>query len=244
MKDKGSRAIIIQARMGSERLPGKVLRAIDGKTLLDILIDRLLLVKNASKVIVATTKNPKDDVLELKCRERNIPCFRGSEENVLERYLLAADFFSVNTLVRVTADCPLIDPRIIDRTISSYFENPCDYASNSLQRTYPRGMDVEVFSYSALKRSAPLASKEEQEHVTLFIYRHPELFRLLSVTQKENSSSHRWTVDTEEDFQLVSKLYLAVSKEHPHFSLEDLLQVCQKHPEWKQINAHIEQKKT
>ena len=236
---------IIQARMGSTRLPGKILKEVLDKPLFAYQLERVLRSSLLDEVVVATTKNPIDQQVVTFCQKRGVPVFCGSEENVLQRYYCAAKAFSADVVVRITADCPLIDPSVIDQVVSFYLEHQdsYDYVSNTLELTYPRGMDVEVFSSEVLEKVADKAeSKWDREHVTAFIRQHPSEFRLGNVAWKENASHHRWTVDTPEDFQLIKVLLEAIYPHHPKFTLEDLLQLLTVHPEWSQINAHIQQK--
>ena len=223
--------------MGSTRLPGKVLKDIAGRPMLSYQMERLRRVKRAERIVVATTDQPADDAVERFCQKEKIACVRGSEHDVLARYHLAIERFPADVVVRITADCPLIDPAIVDEAIAAY--EP-DYVSNMLETTYPYGMAVEVFSAQAL-REAHREAKDpaEREHVTPFIYRHPERYRLKSLTMAPNLSHHRWTVDTPEDFELVSRLLKTLK---PHFTLQDVLAVLDKHPDWCAINAHVEQK--
>ena len=232
-----STAIVVQARMGSTRLPGKVLKDIAGRPMLSYQMERLRRVKRAERIVVATTDQPADDAVERFCQKEKIACVRGSEHDVLARYHLAIERFPADVVVRITADCPLIDPAIVDDAIAAY--EP-DYVSNMLEITYPYGMAVEVFSAQAL-REAHREAKDpaEREHVTPFIWRRPQRYRLKSLTMTPNLSHHRWTVDTPEDFELVSRLLKTLK---PHFTLQDVLAILDEHPDWCAINAHVEQK--
>ncbi len=223
--------------MGSSRLPGKVLKDIAGRPMLAYQMERLRRVKRADRIVVATSDQPADDALERFCQKEKIAYVRGSEDDVLARYYAAIERFPADIVVRITADCPLIDPALVDEAIAAY--EP-DYVSNMLEKTYPLGMAVEVFSAQAL-REAHREAKDpaEREHVTPFIYRHPERYRLKSLTMAPNLSHHRWTVDTPEDFELVSRLLKTLK---PHFTLQDVLAVLEEHPDWCAINAHVEQK--
>ena len=223
--------------MGSTRLPGKVLKDIAGRPMLSYQMERLRRVTRAERIVVATTDQPADDAIARFCQKEKIACVRGSEHDVLARYQLAIERFPADIMVRITADCPLIDPAIVDEAIAAY--EP-DYVSNMLEKTYPYGMAVEVFSAQAL-REAHREAKDpaEREHVTPFIYRHPERYRLKSLTMAPNLSHHRWTVDTPEDFELVSRLLKTLK---PHFTLQDVLAVLDEHPDWCAINPHVEQR--
>ncbi|MBD2544982.1 cytidylyltransferase domain-containing protein [Planktothricoides raciborskii] len=244
--------IIVQARMTSTRLPGKVLKQVLGKPLLEYQIERLQRVKLADEIVIATTKNQTDDPIVDLCvseairRNRlSVAYFRGSESDVLERYYQAAAAHQASVVVRVTSDCPLIDPQVIDRVIDYYLQNQSnyDYVSNGIKRTYPRGMDTEVFSFSVLEQAFLEATAQpDREHVTPFIYLQPQRYRLGHVLYAEDCSHHRWTVDTPEDFDLIKKIIEAVYPNQPNFTLEDCLHLLQKHPEWYFINSHIEQK--
>lgn len=237
--------IIVQARMTSTRLPGKVLKLVLGKPLLEYQIERLKRVKLAHGVVIATTTNDTDQpILEL-CDCLFIPYIRGSEEDVLARYYEAAIAHQADVIVRVTSDCPLIDPVIIDRVIRSYLEGAgaLDYVSNVLQRTYPRGMDTEVFSFQALQEAYQESTAQpDREHVTPFINRRPERYCLSHVCDGVNNSQHRWTVDTPEDFELIRRILEAIYPVNPYFSMQDCLKLVDQHPELSQLNAHIEQK--
>lgn len=235
--------IIVQARMTSTRLPGKVLKPVLGKPLLEYQIERLQRVKLANEIVIATTKNATDDSIVKCCDRLLIPYFRGSEEDVLARYHGAATAHQADVIVRITSDCPLIDPQVIDRVIQYYIDHQYDYVSNCLERTYPRGMDTEVFSFKALNEAfLEATAKNDREHVTPFINRQSERYRLGSVLYTDDRSQHRWTVDTPEDFDLIQKILEAIYPQNPEFSLEDCLHLSDRYPEWSNINAHIEQK--
>jgi spore coat polysaccharide biosynthesis protein SpsF len=237
--------IIVQARLGSTRLPGKIFKKVLEKPLLTYEIERLQRVTLADEVIIATTTNPLDQGVVDFCHHLQIPVFRGSEEDVLDRYYQAAKNFGAEVVVRVSGDCPLIDPQIIDEVLAFFLNNfpTYQYVSNTLERTYPRGMDVEVFSFNVLEKAAKAATRpEEREHVTPYIYRHPEWFALANIRCESNESHFRLTVDTIEDFQLVSAILEALYPTNPNFTMHDVLDLLKKHPEWININAHIQQK--
>lgn len=231
--------------MTSTRLPGKVLKEVMGKPLLEYQIERLKRVKEADEIIVATTINREDEPIVELCRKLNIPFYRGSEEDVLSRYYEAAEIHKAEIVVRVTSDCPIIDPEVVEKVIKAYKENKdqYDYVSNTIERTYPRGMDTEVFSFQVLKE-AHLNAKipEEREHVTLYIYKRPEKFKIGSVKYIKNESHHRWTVDTEEDLRLIAEIIKELYPKNPHFTLEDCLELMRQKPELMEINRHIKQK--
>lgn len=237
--------IIVQARMTSTRLPGKVLKPVLGKPLLEYQIERLRRVQRADAVVIATTTNATDEPIVALCDRLSVPSVRGSEADVLARYHQAAIAHQADVVVRVTSDCPLIDPAVIDQTLQ-FFQaqaEPWDYVSNSLTRTYPRGMDTEVFSANALHIAFEEATAPpDREHVTPFLYHRGDRFRLGSVTNPEDHSHHRWTVDTPEDFELIRRILEALYPSKPQFTLADALALLADHPDWSQINAHIEQK--
>ncbi|MDK2801331.1 MAG: spore coat polysaccharide biosynthesis protein SpsF [Clostridiales bacterium] len=237
--------IINQARMTSTRLPGKVLKEVMGKPLLEYQIERLKRTKEADEIVIATTINIEDEPIVELCKEHDIPFYRGSEEDVLSRYYEAAVLRGAEIIVRVTSDCPIIDPRVIDKVIKTYKENTdkYDYVSNTLERTYPRGMDTEVFSFRALEEAHLNAQMlQEREHVTLYIHKRPEKFRLGSVKYIRDASRFRWTVDTEEDFILISEIIKELYPSNPFFTLEDCLELVRRKPELTEINKHIRQK--
>ncbi|WP_425058489.1 8-amino-3,8-dideoxy-manno-octulosonate cytidylyltransferase [Sporomusa carbonis] len=237
--------IISQARMSSTRLPGKVLKEVLGKPLLEYHIERLKRTKKADDIVIATTVNAVDEPIVELCQRLNVLCYRGSEDDVLSRYYYAACEARADIVVRVTSDCPLIDSEVVDKVIDTFITcDGCDYVSNTLVRTYPRGMDTEVFSFVALEQAFKEATATpEREHVTPYIYNHPELFKLKNVVYITDQSRHRCTVDTSDDFRLIEKILLELYPDKPDFTVEDVLAVFDRHSDWYYINAHVEQKK-
>lgn len=238
--------VLVQARMGSNRLPGKHLKEVLGKPLIAYLFERLHRIQRKPLVVLNTTVQPKDDILAQWAADHAIPFFRGSEEDVLLRYFHAAQAFSADSILRICGDCPLIDPAVIDKVLDYFIVHSphLDYVSNTLQRTYPRGMDAEIFSMDALKVAVNEAHQsEEREHVTPYFYRHPDQFHLANVAFDEDMSKYRWTVDTEEDFALVSKLIEELYPKKNTFTLADLVECMCLHPQWYSINSTIQQKK-
>lgn len=234
---------IIQARMGSTRLPGKVLLDLAGEPMLARVVARGQRATTLQEVIVATTTDPVDDVIVELCQARGWPYFRGSEADVLDRYYRAAIQYQAGIVVRITADCPLIDQGVLDWVVREHLlQGAVDYTSNTLPpRTFPRGLDVEVMSFEALER----AWREDdnlawREHVTPYIYRHPEKFALKAVVNTEDLSHMRWTVDTIDDLVLVRKIYGYFG--HDTFSWRDVLDILERHPEWLDISRHVVQK--
>ena len=236
---------IIQARMTSTRLPGKVLMDIGGDVMLARVVERVRRAKKLSKVVVAATENPADDRLAEFCRRRGWPCFRGSEEDVLDRYYRAAKEHGADVVVRVTSDCPRIDPVIIHRVVGEFLggRGEIDYASNvAPTRTFPRGQDTEVFSFEILERVwREVKDPGYREHVTLHIYSHPDRYRIACVTNDVDYSHMRWTVDTPEDMAFARKIYEHFG--HDRFSFADVIGALGEHPEWLEINRGVVQKK-
>lgn len=239
-------AAIVQARMNSTRLPGKVLQEVLGKPLLRYQLERVKESAFISDLIVATTVSAADDPIAALCQSLGVNFYRGSESDVLERYYEAALQSCADIVVRLTGDCPLHDPGIIDQVIQAYLDSPasCDYVSNTLQRTFPRGLDTEVFSIDALiKAHAEAFEESDREHVTPYIYRHPDSFEILQLTNRQDWSRYRLTVDTPEDFQLIRLILEALYPSNPLFGMEDILQLLDQNKDWSRLNSHIEQKK-
>lgn len=237
--------MVIQARMGSTRLPEKVLKKVMDRPLLDYQVERLRKVSFVDEIVVATTTNAEDHALVDFCVSKRIPFFLGSSEDVLDRFFQAAQRFHADVIVRITADCPLIDPRCVEQVIQLYLTHvpQYDYVSNALQRSFPIGMDAEVFSFKSLEEAAAEAiTSEEGEHVTPFIYRRPERFSCGIVTHDPNLSHLRLTVDTQEDFTLVSKILEDLYPKNPDFSLDDIITLLKTNPDWLKINAHVPHK--
>jgi spore coat polysaccharide biosynthesis protein SpsF len=239
----GKVAIISQARIGSTRLPSKVLLPVKGKVLLAYHYERLL--QSGLPVIIATTVRSEDDQIAAFCEERNIAFSRGSEDDVLSRYLECARKFELDTIVRVTSDCPLIDGYSVGQAVKEYekFDNKQLYYSNTLERTFPRGFDLEIFSRELLEEAgakAVLAS--DREHVTPFIWNNRTGDVIIRQFRADrDTSGYRITVDTKEDFELIRQLIEVYQADS--LSAADIIQLLDTHPELKEINAHIEQKK-
>lgn len=232
---------IIQARCGSSRLPSKVLADIGGRTMLERVVERARGAQRLDRVVIATTVEPTDDAIADLAMVLGLGIFRGSEDDVLDRYRGAAHCFGADVIVRLTSDCPLLDGAVIDRVIAA-LEDGVDYASNTTVRCYPRGLDTEAFTADALESAWNEATEPFQRiHVTPFFYQQPERFRLRSVTTDGDYSHHRWTVDTPEDLALVSILYERLG-ERP-FTWRDVLAIVEGEPELADLNRNIEQKK-
>jgi spore coat polysaccharide biosynthesis protein SpsF len=259
--------IIVQARMTSTRLPGKILKKVLDRPLLDFQIERLKRVASADQIVIATTTNGTDDQVAGLCRELGVSCFRGPEEDVLARYYGAAKESGAEAIVRITADCPVIDPVISGAAIDFFLTNGHQYDYVRLDG-YPRGLDTEVFPFAVLEECwKEAAAQPEREHVTPFIYNHPERYRIkrllcpragsgylpmslraersnlsLENIQENDFSHHRWTVDTPEDFELIRRIIEELYPTKPEFDMADILTVLEKYPEWKAINAQVRQK--
>jgi spore coat polysaccharide biosynthesis protein SpsF len=228
--------------MGSTRLPGKVLEDIGGETMLARVVLRTRKAHALRETIVATTKAKKDDAIVDECRRFNCTVYRGEEHDVLDRYYQTALAYRVDTIVRITSDCPLIDPSIIDRVIAAFLSENPDYASNVVERTYPMGLDVEVMTMHALTKAWLEADKPyERTHVTPYIYQNPSLFRLLHVRGTADYSHYRWTVDTPEDLVLVRKIYERFGNSNS-ISWKEVVRLLESVPELAEINRHIRQK--
>ena len=233
---------IVQARMGSTRLPGKVLMDLGGEPVLCRVVNRLRRSTMFAEVVIATTDSMRDEVLDRFCREHRFSTFRGSEDDVLDRYYQAAVAYEADAVVRVTSDCPLIDPELVDQVIKKFLATNADYASNVLVRTYPRGLDCEVFTASSLERVWRTAIEpHRREHVTPFFYESPTLFRMASVTGEHDHSQYRWTLDTQEDLRLIRAIYSSFG-DRDDFSWQEAIALMQRAPELHAMNAHIVQK--
>ncbi len=233
---------MVQARMGSSRLPGKVLKDLAGESVLARVVQRLRRSSLISEVVVATSVSPGDEAVMREAERLKVRCFRGSEADVLDRFYHAARAFHADAVVRITSDCPLIDPAVTDQTVRAFLNEQPDYASNGLERTYPRGLDTEAMTADALAHAWRKASEPYQrEHVTPFLYEHPELFRVLSVTNDVDYSAHRWTLDTAEDLEFIRAVYNRFG-ERGDFSWRDVLRLVEAEPALSELNSHVQQK--
>jgi glutamate-1-semialdehyde aminotransferase/spore coat polysaccharide biosynthesis protein SpsF (cytidylyltransferase family) len=222
---------IVQARMGSTRFPGKTLAEIEGRPMLWHVVNRARRARLIDKVVVATTDQPADDPIAELCHDEGIPCFRGSEDDVLDRFYRAAQKHAADVVVRITADCPLIDPVVIDEIVSRFNAGDCDYISNTFRYTFPDGLDTEVFSFEALDRAWREARKpSEREHVTPYL--RTGKFRTANVMSgaAENLSSQRWTVDHASDLDFVRRIYAGLSG-HGDFGFQDVLELLRRRPD-------------
>ncbi|MFX0560701.1 NTP transferase domain-containing protein [Tepidibacillus infernus] len=237
---------IIQARMGSTRLPGKVMKKIVGKTVLEHVIERVKRSKEINEIVIATTTKEDDDVIVKEAERLNVKYFRGSEDDVLSRYYYAAKEHHADIVVRITSDCPLIDPNITDGIIGYYNKHNYDIVTNAgsnlNQRTYPRGLDTEVFSIEQLEEAFKNAKEEYQrEHVTPYLYEKSN--KIYYYKNNDDYSNYRWTLDTPEDFKLITEIYEHLYKGESNFFLEEIINLFKEKPELIKINQGIEQKK-
>lgn len=235
---------MIQARMGSSRLPGKVMKDVVGKPLLEHIINRLSFCKKIDKIIVITSEDSENEPIVHLCEKLSIDCFQGDEKDVLDRYYHAAIRFNLNeqdSIVRITADCPLIDPIIVDEVIEKHLDKGYDYTTNTLIRTFPDGLDCEVFTLPILNEMWDEAKlKSEREHVTLFIKNNPDNYNLGNLAQDNDFSNFRWTVDEKEDFILIKKIYECLYDEEKIFLMDDILQLLDDNPSLLKINNMYE----
>lgn len=232
---------ILQARMSSSRLPGKVLKPILGQPMILHHVARIRLAKRISRLVVATSTDPSDDCLFQVCLAHGLECHRGSLEDVLDRFYQAASQYSPTHVVRLTADCPLADPDVLDATIAFHIEHGFDYTSNALDKpTFPHGLDAEVVRMECLKRAWREARLPfEREHVTPYFYTHRDLFSVGSYQGKRDLSGYRWTVDEPEDLELVRRVYEALYPANPAFRMADVLALYEREPSLALINGRF-----
>lgn len=234
---------VLQARTGSSRLPGKVLRPLLGKPLLIRLVERVRAARLVGTVVVATTKLRDDSLIEAACRAEGIPCYRGHATDLLDRHYRVGQLLSADALVKIPSDVPLIDPQIIDKVLGVYLANPdaYDYVSNLHPPTYPDGNDVEVMTMAALETAWREAARDfEREHTTPYLWENLGRFRVGNVTWEtgfDYSMLHRWTIDYEEDYRLIRTVYERLYPQNPLFGLEDVLALLDREPQIAALNA-------
>jgi len=236
---------IIEARMKSTRLPGKNLRPILGKPMLEMLVERLQHAKTLDGIVVATTTDPSDDAIEATCTRIGVDCYRGSMDDVLDRVLRAAQAFGAEIIVEITGDCPLTDPVIVDQVVKFFLENKYDYVSNALQLTYPLGIAVGVFPVKVLEEVSRLTQDPaDREHVSLYIYEHPEKYVIHNIEGglPDKCRDYRLTVDTPEDFALICAIFEALYPDKPAFDLGDMLAFLDSNPALLELNRGIQQR--
>lgn len=231
---------IVQARMGSSRLPGKVLLDLAGQPVLLRLLDRLRRCETLEATVVATSALERDDVLAKLCIERGVPVFRGNEVDVLDRYYRAAEAYGFSTVVRVTADCPLIDPILVDQMVRFFVERREDFdlVTNRHPLTYPDGLDVDVMAFQGLRRAWMEARTPfQREHVIPFFWEGG--LRVYNYACSDPLfRSHRWTLDYPEDYELIRRIYEALQTDGRAFETADVLSYLEAHPELSRLNAH------
>ncbi|NOZ43216.1 MAG: NTP transferase domain-containing protein [Alphaproteobacteria bacterium] len=234
---------ISQARMTSSRLPGKILEKVCGRTLLDYHLSRLSRSRLIDRLVVATTVNSADDSIAEFCRSRDVACVRGSEHDVLARYFQVTEKFPADIIVRVTSDCPLIDPDLLDQVVRYFLDHRDHYDYVTLKgEDFPRGLDVEVFSYPALAKAFRYGHlPHEREHVTPYIYRRDSEYRCGYLPSVEKLGHHRWCVDEAADLDLVSRILTAFGG-RDDFSWRECLTLLDNNPAWLEINHHVRQK--
>lgn len=231
---------LLQARMTSSRLPGKVLKPILGRPMLERQVERILRSQRIDRLIVATSLTPEDDAIRALCKSIGIDCFRGDLENVLDRFYQAARQYNPEHLIRLTGDCPLTDPVLIDELVDFYVERECDYASNCHEPTLPDGLDAEIFSFTALEQTWKEAVLPSHlEHVTLFIRSHPERFKIACYKYHQDLSHFRWVVDEPEDLEFVRRIYEILYPVKPDFQTEDILALLEREPKLVEINKQF-----
>jgi spore coat polysaccharide biosynthesis protein SpsF len=231
---------IIQARMGSTRLPGKVLKMLAGQPMIAHVIQRTRAACKLDQVVLATTQDASDDPLAEFAASLGVVVFRGSVDDVLDRYYQAAKSSGATTVIRITGDCPVIDPAVIDATVGLFQSGDYDYVSNFIHRTYPDGLDTEVMRFSALETAwQEAALKSEREHVTPYLYKHPEKFQQVGLVQPIDLSAYRWTVDEPRDFEFITAIYDALYTENPSFDMAAIAKLLDNHPELLDVNAGI-----
>lgn len=228
--------------MGSTRLPGKVLMDIGGETALCRVVRRLSRAKLIAEVAIATTESPADDAIVAEAKRLGVRCFRGSERDVLARYLGAAEEFEADVIVRITSDCPLIDAGVADRVLQDFFQARVDFAYNDVEHSFPRGLDIEAFLRDAFDRADQSADLQYQrEHVTPIFYERPDLFRIVIVRAEQDYSRYRWTLDTPDDLQLIREIYRHFS-DRDNFTWRDVVALMEQSPELARMNSRVVQK--
>ena len=228
-------ATVIQARLGSSRLPGKVLLDLLGKPLLLRMIERVQASQLKGTIIVATTVETEDDVIEQLCRQKNILCYRGQKLDLLDRHYQAAKLLQADAVVKIPSDCPLIDSVVIDRVLKYFLEHDFDYVSNLHPATYPDGNDVEVMTFNAIEKAWNEATRDlEREHTTPYFWENPGKFKIGNIaweTGLDYSMSDRWTIDYPEDFEFIKTVYQHLYPSNPHFGLPEIIDLTRQRPD-------------
>lgn len=232
---------IIQARCGSSRFPNKVFAEIDGKPLLWHVVDRLRYSTLIDRIIIATTTNSKDNSIAKWCEQEQVDCFRGSEEDVLNRYYSASLAFPSDVIVRITADDPFKEPSVVDEVIRVLLNEDKDLVTNNYPPSFPEGLDCEAFTFSALETMEKTTYDSfEREHVTQYIYHNPDKFRIGNVVSERQLSTYRWTIDNQEDYEMVKAIYAhRKRKESGILLMNEILEIINENPEIAQINLGV-----
>ena len=236
---------VVQARMGSSRLPGKVLLPLAGQPLLVRMVERVQRSRLAGTVVVATTTEAADDAVAACCTAHGLACFRGDALDLLDRHYQAARHYGAEVVLKIPSECPLIDPAVIDQVLGTYLKNPdqYDFVSNLHPATFPDGNDVEVMRFEALETAWHEARRPlEREHTTPYFWENPDRFRLANVvwaTGQNFSMSHRWTIDYPEDYEFIKAVYEALHPSKPNFGLDDILRLLENRPDIARLNAHL-----
>lgn len=232
---------IIQARCGSSRLPRKIFAQIDEKPLIWHVVNRLTYAKTIDNIVLATTVKSDDDIVEKWCRENGVACYRGSENDVLNRYYEASKKFPSDVIVRITADDPFKEPSVIDKVVSSLVSGEYDYVTNNFPPTYPEGLDCEAFTSETLNTMEKLSKDDfEREHVTQYVYHHTDKFRIMNVLNERNLSYLRWTIDEEADIDMVRAIYKNRETGRTGILLMDeILEILKKNQDIGKINTNI-----
>lgn len=230
----------IQARTSSTRFPGKVLRPISGKAMLELEIERIRACQTIDRVIIVTSVSPEDQQIVELCKRIGVDVFCGSMENVLDRFYQAAIKFKPDHIVRLTGDCPLIDAQVVDDMVRLYLEKKCDYGTNCMPPTYPDGLDAEIFSFKVLQEAWKEASLPSHlEHISLFFEEQPQRFKIENLACDRDLSALRWTVDEPEDFEFVRAVFENFYRKKPLFSMDDVLSLMEKKPELALLNKRF-----
>lgn len=237
-------AAIIQARTTSTRLPNKVLMDLTpGKSMLWHVVERLKPAKKIDEIILTIPNTKENDVLEKFAKDNKIKFFRGSENDVLSRYYETARAFKIDAIVRITSDCPFVDPEIVDKVVGEHLKSGADYTSNIQARTFPKGMDVEALNFSILEKAHKEAKDSaDREHVTLYIRKNPQIFKQADVKNDKDLFHFRWTVDEQADLDFVREIYKRLYPVKKIFLMQDILNVLEKEPKLLEINKEIKRK--
>ncbi len=229
---------IIQARMSSTRLPGKVLMSLAGIPVLEHVVSRIGCCKTVDQIVVATSIDISDDDIEAWCKKAKVNCFRGSLNDVLDRYYQAAKHYQAEAIVRITADCPAIDPTIVDEVVDVYLQGEFEFYG--LAGEFPDGLDCTVFSFSAIQRAwNESILPSEREHVGPYIEKNPEIFKSGGLFKFQGMSHHRWTLDEPNDYEFLQAIFTRLYKKDEPFLTKDILVALEKEPELVKINSNI-----